>query len=311
MQASVKEDRQKWIGGSDIPIIMGISPFTTRFDLLLFKAGLQDNDFEGNEYTEYGNVMEDVIRDYINLDYEKDQFKETKYEYRESGVRCHLDGENKHQVLEIKTTSQIHEEIKDYKVYIVQLLFYMEKVGKTKGILAVYERDEDFKDKTPEQWVKDFDPKRIHTYDVDINDYQELLESINMAVIKFKEDLEKVKENPLITEEELLPIQIQDITHQLEVIENQIVAFKDLNEKEKELKQTLFEAMDKYGIKTWENPSKTMQITRVDSTPDKVEMVFNEDKLKEEQPVLYSTYCEEKIKKGKSGYVKITLRNKI
>ena len=32
MQVSVKQDRQKWIGGSDIPIIMGISPFTSRFD---------------------------------------------------------------------------------------------------------------------------------------------------------------------------------------------------------------------------------------------------------------------------------------
>ena len=308
MQASVKEDRQKWIGGSDIPIIMGISPFTTRYDLLLFKAGLQENDFEGNEYTEYGNTMEDVIRDYINLDYEKDQFKETKYEYRESGVRCHLDGENKHQVLEIKTTSQIHENVNDYKVYLVQQLFYMEKVGKTKGVLAVYERGEDFKDKTPEQWVKDFDPKRIHTYDVDINDYQELLESINTAVIKFKEDLEKVKENPLLTEEELLPSPIQQISHRLEMLEQQLGMYKDLEKEEKELKQALFEAMDKYGIKTWENSSKTMQITRVDSTPDKVEMVFNEDKLKEEQPVLYSTYCEEKIKKGRSGYVKITLR---
>ena len=37
MQTSVKQDRQKYIGGSDIPAIMGISPFTTRYDLLLYK----------------------------------------------------------------------------------------------------------------------------------------------------------------------------------------------------------------------------------------------------------------------------------
>lgn len=309
MQASVKEDRQKWIGGSDIPIIMGISSFTTRYDLLLFKAGLQENEFEGNEYTEYGNVMEDPIRNYINLDYEKDQFKETKYEYREKGVRCHLDGENKHQVLEIKTTSQIHENIEDYKVYLVQQLFYMENVGKTKGILAVYERDEDFKEKTPEQWVKDFDPKRIHTYDVDTNDYQELIESINTAVKTFKEDLEKIKENPLLTEEELLPSPIQQISHQIEIIENKLEMYKNLEQEEKELKQKLFEAMDKYGIKTWENPNKTMQITRVDSTPDKMVMKLNEDKFKEEQPLIYANYCEEKLQKGKAGYVKITIRH--
>ena len=56
-------DRFKWIGGSDIPAIMGISPFTTRFDLLLFKAELKENDFKGNEYTRYGQVMEPKIRD--------------------------------------------------------------------------------------------------------------------------------------------------------------------------------------------------------------------------------------------------------
>lgn len=301
MQASVKEDRQKWIGGSDIPIIMGISPFTTRFDLLLFKAGLQENDFEGNEYTEYGNTMEDVIRNYINLDYEKDPFKETKYEYRESGVRCHLDGENKHQVLEIKTTSQIHENVEDYKVYLVQLLFYMENVGKTKGILAVYDRPKDFNE--------EFDSERLHTYEIDINDYQELIESINTAVKTFKEDLEKIKENPLLTEEELLPSPIQQISHQIEIIEHKLEMYKNLEQEEKELKQKLFEAMDKYGIKTWENPSKTMQITRVDSTPDKMVMKLNEDKFKEEQPLIYANYCEEKLQKGKAGYVKITIRH--
>ena len=62
----VSIDREKWIGGSDIPAIMGISPFTTRFDLLLFKAQLVESDFGGNEYTKYGQTMEPKIRDYIN-----------------------------------------------------------------------------------------------------------------------------------------------------------------------------------------------------------------------------------------------------
>ena len=60
MQA-VTVDREKYIGGSDIPIIMGISPFKSRFDLLLEKAGLKENDFTGNEYTEYGNKLEILL----------------------------------------------------------------------------------------------------------------------------------------------------------------------------------------------------------------------------------------------------------
>ena len=39
MQETVKQDRDKYIGGSDIPVIMNLSPFKSRFDLLLEKAG--------------------------------------------------------------------------------------------------------------------------------------------------------------------------------------------------------------------------------------------------------------------------------
>ena len=31
----VSEDRDKYIGGSDIPVILGLSPFKTRWQLLL------------------------------------------------------------------------------------------------------------------------------------------------------------------------------------------------------------------------------------------------------------------------------------
>lgn len=66
MQDSVSIDREKFIGGSDIPIIMELSPFKSRFDLLLEKAGYKHNDFKGNVFTEYGNTMESKIRDHVN-----------------------------------------------------------------------------------------------------------------------------------------------------------------------------------------------------------------------------------------------------
>ena len=69
MQTSVKEDRDKFIGGSDIPIIMNLSHFKTRWELLQQKAGLIEDDFKGNDYTDYGNIMEGYIRDYINREY--------------------------------------------------------------------------------------------------------------------------------------------------------------------------------------------------------------------------------------------------
>jgi len=297
MQKSVKENRQMWIGGSDIPAIMGISPFTTRYDLLLFKSGIKENEFEGNQYTEYGNIMEPKIRNYIN-DNILDIYTETKYENPKKGIRCHLDGENKTHVLEIKTTSQIHETIDEYEVYLVQLLFYMMNVKKDKGILAVYDR--------PENFDEAFDESRLITYEININDYKDLCDEIMDSVDRFKNDLERLKENPLLSEEDLLPIPIQELSNKIIEIENQLSAYKELEAKQKELKKQLYENMVLYGLKSWRTPNGIL-ITKVSGTEDKVEMVFNEDKFKDEQPVVYASYCEEKVKKGRNGSIRITL----
>ena len=188
----VRTDRNKYIGGSDIPIIMNISPFKKRFDLLLEKADLLENEFEGNIYTEYGNILEPKIREYIN------KLKDTNYiEYKkiDGNIRCHLDGFNEVSVLEIKTTSQIRKKVSSYKKYLVQLLFYMQQTNVEKGLLAVYERPKDFSE--------EFDEDRLQLFDIDITAYDELLKEINTAVRKFIEDLEKIKENPFIEEWEL------------------------------------------------------------------------------------------------------------
>ena len=66
MEYDVTIDRDLYIGGSDVPVIMGISTFNTRWGLLQEKAGLKENTFNGTKYTEYGNVLEPKIRDYIN-----------------------------------------------------------------------------------------------------------------------------------------------------------------------------------------------------------------------------------------------------
>ena len=188
----VRTDRNKYIGGSDIPIIMNISPFKKRFDLLLEKADLLEDEFEGNIYTEYGNILEPKIREYIN------KLKNTNYiEYKkiDGNIRCHLDGFNEVSVLEIKTTSQVRKKVSSYKKYLVQLLFYMQQTNVKKGLLAVYERPKDFSE--------EFQEERLQMFDIDINDYDELLKEINNALKKFIEDLEKIKENPFIEEWEL------------------------------------------------------------------------------------------------------------
>lgn len=306
MQKSVKEDREKYIGGSDIPIIMGISPFKTRFDLLLEKAELKDNDFDGNEYTEYGNKMEPKIREHINKSLGKD-YVEGKHIIDD--IRIHTDGECSGSILEIKTTSQIHEDVNDYKVYLVQLLFYMYHTKKTSGMLAVYSRPEDFSE--------EFDEKRLQVFGISIDNYKELVDEINKAVEQFKIDLEKVKENPFITEEDLLPVDIKEIAEQVVALENELATFKAIQDKYDKAKAELKTAMENQGLKKWTTPNGT-QITLVLDSPDKEveEEYYDEDKFIAENTELHQQYhnklaeykeTRKVIKKGKKGYVKITL----
>lgn len=294
MQA-VTIDRDKYIGGSDIPIIMGISPFKTRFDLLLEKAGLKEDDFTGNEYTEYGNVLEPKIREYINTTYDK-EFVEGKH--YNGDIRIHTDGEDKDCILEIKTTSQIHENVDDYKVYLVQLLFYMQETKRKIGYLAVYER--------PSNFDENFDKDRLKVYGIYIGDYQDLLEQINKAVDQFRIDLAKVKENPLLSEEDLLPVDLTELSNKVVALENQLAEIKKIEAQLKDLKEQLKTAMEKAGTKTWETPNGT-KITLVPDGEDKVVRKFNEKLFKDNNLDLWDEYSEEVVQKGKSGYVRITL----
>lgn len=299
-QESVKQDREKYVGGSDIPVILGISSFKKRFDLLLEKAGFQKSEFTGNEYTEYGNVLEPKIRDYINTRSKK-PFVEDKLV--SGDVRCHVDGwNNKDTILEIKTTSQIHESVNGYKVYLVQLLFYMHHYNVKKGKLAVYERPKDFDEA--------FDEKRLTIYDIDIKNYKDLLEDILQAVDQFLIDLEKVKENPFITEEELQPKELIELSNKVVELENELAKYKELEKQYKTFKSKLFEAMEENNVKRW-TTNNGVKITRVESKSDTLETYdeFNLDKFQKENPDMYTKYIEKKatIKKGKSGYLVITL----
>lgn len=295
MQKSVKDDRERYIGGSDSPIILGISPFKTRYELLLEKAGLKEDNFEGNEYTEYGNIMEPKIREYINKEY-KMNFIEGKHIIDD--IRCHTDGEDGNNVLEIKTTSQIHEKVDDYKIYLVQLLFYMQYTKKNNGWLAVYERPEDFNE--------EFDKNRLNVYSVFKEEYEDLLEQINQAVEQFRIDLQKLKENPFLTEEDLLPIDLTKISYEIIALENKLKEYKKMEQEQKELKEQLKKAMEEKGIKSWQTPNGA-KITLVEDGKDKEVMKFNEKKFMEENQDIYNNYLETKIQKGKNGYVLITL----
>ena len=299
MEYDVTIDREKFIGGSDIPAIMGLSPFTTRWDLLLEKAGLKERDFQGNKYTEYGHIIEPKIREYINsihdMNFEPNQVID-------GDLRFHTDGFDTDTVLEIKSTSKVHKTVGEYKAYLVQLLKYMEANKAAFGILAVYHRPEDFSE--------EFDPNRLQKFEIEICDHLALLGEVNEEIDRFRSDLKMLKENPLMTEEDFLPTAVVEWANKVAVLESRMAEYKAIEAEYKRVKQSLYEAMEKHGIKTWQTFNGT-KITRVDGIPEGVKAVneFDEKAFAESHPRLYKQYSKVVQKKtaAKSGYVKITL----
>ena len=295
----VTVDRDKYIGGSDLPIIMGISTFNTRWGLLQEKAGLKENTFTGNKYTEYGNLMEPQIRDFINAKRKK---KFVPDQVIVDDLRGNCDGFNGDTILEIKTTSHVFDTVDEYKVYLVQLLFYMQLYGVKKGKLAVYSRPDDFNPV--------FDAERLQIHDITLNQYTSLLAEVNAEITRFRDDLKRLRENPLLTEQDFQPKELVTISKAVVTLEKRMAAYKELEAEYKQMKQALFDAMDKHGVKSWETPNGA-RITRVDAVPATVKMVtqFDEGAFKKENPALYGMYQRdvEKRTAGKSGYVRITL----
>ncbi len=293
----VTKDRDKYIGGSDIPIIMGLSPFKTRFELAQEKAGIRESDFKGNEYTEYGNIMEPKIREYLNKHYGYN-FVEDKV--IDGDIRYHADGWDKSRgtILEVKTTSQIFNSLDGYKKYIVQLALGMDKFNAKEGILAVYERPDDFNETFNEWRLKDY----VITRD-DIEDL--LLTEIDPAIESFIKDVKKLKENPFMTEEELQPNAVIRISNELANMEEAILVAENFIKAYKKKKEELKIAMEEHGIKKFTTNNGT-QITLVPDGKDTTVKVFDEKTFTAENPEMAEKYMIEKVKKGRGGYVRIT-----
>jgi hypothetical protein len=298
----VTEERWRWVGGSDIPVICGISKFKSRWDLLLEKARLKEDTFSGNRFTTYGHYIEPFIRDHINLTYNTNFIPNRVIN---GDLRLHTDGFNGECVLEIKSTSEVFSTVDSYKVYLVQLVKYMEQNEVEKGILAVYERPEDLNRK--------FDAQRLQVFEIRLEDYRGLLDYVNREIDKFRDDLARLKANPLLSEQDFLPVNpgMITLTNKILAFEKQLSDMKDIESQLKEAKKQLYIEMLKHGVKSWELPNGT-KLSRVDEIPSKTKNVteFDSERFKVENPGLFQNYLRkvEKQTNGRAGYVRMTVR---
>ena len=105
-----------------------------------------------------------------------------------------------------------------------------------------------------------------------------------------------------------MPNEIVEVTGKIIELENQLAAYKQMEAELKEFKSKLKVAMEEYGIKTWRLYDNT-KITLVPDGEDKEVEEIDIESLKKDYPEICkagSKYVKRKLKKGRSGYVRIT-----
>lgn len=287
---NVTEKRNLYVGGSDIPTILGINKYKTQFELAKEKVGISPEEFKDNEYTQFGNILESQIREYINAINETKFKPETKID-NELRIRSNTDGFDKEAglILEIKT----HGKNPTLKVYEAQMQLYMYQFDVEYGWLALYER--------PNNFDAEFNSDRLKIKLIERDD--EYVKKILDAIETFWIRCEYLKDNREMTEQEYLSIgqnELAIVAKQIEKLELQLANFKEIEKQHKEMKKQLYDLMDEYDIKKWETDN--IIITRkLPTTRTSVDT----KRLKEECPDIFEAFT--KVSKV-SGSVVIKLK---
>jgi len=149
------ENRIHYIGGSDAPIILGLSPYRNQIDLWHEKTGqIEAKDISNNPYVKAGNFLEPAIRAWfehetgLKISHENEFDEHPEHNF----IGGHIDGwiSSENAVFEAKTASSDRgwgangsNEIPDH--YLVQLAHYMAITGASKAYIAVLIRGVDFR----------------------------------------------------------------------------------------------------------------------------------------------------------------------
>lgn len=310
---NVTVDRHKYVGGSDLPTILGLNAKYNKsiYDFAREKAGIIPNTFNGNEFTKYGQLMEPVIRDYINAvegaNYLEDTVIDTVRGYR--GNTDGLDREARYQILEVKTFG---EEL-DVEYYTPQCQFYMETFNVDKCILVGYKRPKDFYEGMDYELENDdsyfnleFDESNIVTHVIERD--PKVWAKIEERIVAFKKAVEYLKENNEATEDEFNDIffgsDLVATTNKVAMLESQLKTLKDIEEQYKKAKEELYDIFEDKGLISFD--TGTMKITKVAPTSTTKEEI-DVKKLKEENEDIYNKYKVTKTTNRK-GYILITTK---
>lgn len=312
---NVTIDRHKYVGGSDLPTILGLNSKygVSIFEFAKEKAGIIPNSFKGNQFTKYGQKMEPVIRDYINSVYGANYLEDTVID-TEHGYRGNTDGIDRGADIPILEVKTFGEEL-DVDYYTAQCQFYMETFNQHSCLLVGYKRPTDFYTGVDYELENDdsyfnleFDENRIETHVIKRD--PKLWAKIEERIIAFKKAVEMLKEFPNATEDEFNAIfygaDLIVMSNKLAVLENELNAMKEVEKQYKQVKEELYRLFEERGIVSFD--TDTMKITKV--APTSYDTVsIDTAKLKEENEEIYNKYKVTKTT-NKKGYILITTKDK-
>ena len=143
----MSENRNKYIGASEVGAVLGIDPFCTPLQLWGYKTGLiQKQDLSDNEAVEWGTRLERIVsqkfseKNNVKLMAYKKRFYHPKYEF----LTCELDNiiVGRDELVEIKTANAwaIKKWEKDNEIpahYIAQVTMQLGLSGRRIGHIAV------------------------------------------------------------------------------------------------------------------------------------------------------------------------------
>lgn len=283
---NVTEKRTEFVGGSDVPVILGLSKYKTQYELAREKASIVQPEMSSNPYIQFGNKMEPLIREYINtlnsLNFHPDTFID-----QDDMIRSNVDGiddENKI-LLEIKTHGVNPTPI----IYEAQMQLYLYQTGCDYGWLAMYKRPKDFD--------LEFDSSNLIIREVERD--QEAIEKILDAIETFWIRVEYLKENPEMSERDYYSIgnDVDKLVARVERFELEMLEFKKkvklLEDQQKAFRDELYKKMEEEDIKKIDTGD--IIITRVLPT---VRKSVDSTRLKTEEPSIYEKYLKESKVKG-------------
>lgn len=286
---NVEEKRNIYVGGSDVPTILGINKYKTQFQLAKEKIGLEKPEFVSNPYVKFGNVLEPQIRDYINAINQKNFVVDT-YIDEEKHIRSNVDGIDKEEkiLLEIKT----HGANPTWKVYEAQMQLYMKQTGAEVGWLATYRRPEDFD--------VEFDADRLDITAIERDEkyISQILEAIDTFWIR----CEFLKDDPEMDEAEFMTegTKTDSLVRKIKSLAPKVIEAQNFLKSFKELQNDLYAEMTEGNVKDLD--IGRLSFTRVLPSASRR---FDSKSFKKDHADLYEEYQKETKRKG---YIKMTVQ---